>query len=642
MCGITGIVDTRGTRPPDRELLRRMNDSQSHRGPDDFGEHFEPGVALGHRRLSIIDLATGHQPLYNEDQSVVVVFNGEIYNYQELIPELQALGHTFRTRSDTEVIVHGWEAWGANCVQRFRGMFAFVLWDHARETLFLARDRLGVKPLHYALLPNGELVFGSEMKSVLHHPDVPREIDPLAIEEYFALGYVSEPRSIYRAVHKLPAGHTLELRRGRPVPAPHRYWDVRFDHSTSISLADACDELRHRLEESVRLRMISEVPLGAFLSGGVDSSAVVATMARVSASPVNTCSISFSDPAFDESVFAAKVAERYHTVHRVDRVESDDFDLVDELARLYDEPYADSSAIPTYRVCQLARKHVTVALSGDGGDENFGGYRRYRLHLAEERLRRFMPAGVRRPLFGLLAGAYPKADWAPRVFRAKSTFQSLARNTVEAYLHSVSVCRDDMRSRMFSPALRRELGGYRASEVFNHHASNASVDDPLSLIQYLDLKTYLIGDINTKVDRASMAHSLEVREPLMDHPLVEWLATLPQSLKVSGGTGKVLLKKAMEPYLPHDVLYRPKMGFAVPLIRWFRGPLRERIRDVLLGSTLAQTGYFETKALRRILEAHQNGSRDHSSPLWSLLMFEAFLRRHAGETVSSTAAVKFA
>src|SRR6185369_2572668 len=265
----------------------------------------------------------------------------------ELIPELQALGHTFRTRSDTEVIVHGWEAWGANCVQRFRGMFAFALWDRARETLFLARDRLGVKPLHYALLPNGELVFGSEMKSVLHHPGVQREIDPLAIEEYFALGYVSEPRSIYRAVHKLAAGHSLELRRGRPVLAPHRYWDVRFDHSTSISLADACDELRHRLEESVRLRMISEVPLGAFLSGGVDSSAVVATMARVSASPVNTCSISFSDPAFDESVFAAKVAERYHTVHRVDRVESDDFDLVDELARLYDEPYADSSAIPT-------------------------------------------------------------------------------------------------------------------------------------------------------------------------------------------------------------------------------------------------------------------------------------------------------
>ncbi len=260
----------------------------------------------------------------------------------------------------------------------------------------------------------------------------------------------------------------------------------------------------------------------------------------------------------------------------------------------------------------------------------------------EERLRRLMPLSVRRPVFGLLASAYPKADWAPRVFRAKSTFQSLARGTVDAYLHNVSLCRDDMRSRMFSPALRRELGGYRVSEVFNEHASKAAVDDPLALIQYLDLKTYLIGDINTKVDRASMAHSLEVREPLMDHPLVEWLATLPQSLKVSGGQGKVLLKKAMEPYLPHDVLYRPKMGFAVPLLRWFRGPLRERIREAVLGSTLAQTGYFDMKALRQILEANQNGSRDHSSPLWSLLMFEAFLRRHAGETTSSAAAVKFA
>ncbi len=642
MCGITGIIDTRGTREPDRAQLRRMNDSQMHRGPDDAGEHFEPGVALGHRRLSIIDLATGQQPLYNEDKSVVVVFNGEIYNYQELIPELQALGHTFRTRSDTEVIVHGWEAWGAECVQRFRGMFAFVLWDRARETVFLARDRLGVKPLHYALLPDGQLVFGSEMKSLLRHPAVQREIDPLALEEYFALGYISEPRSIYRDVRKLPAGYSLEIRRGRPMAAPHQYWDVRFEPGPSISLNEACEELHRRLEDSVRLRMISEVPLGAFLSGGVDSSAVVATMARISEKPINTCSISFADPAFDESKFAAKVAERYHTVHRADLVESDDFDLVDELAHIYDEPYADSSAIPTYRVCQLARKHVTVALSGDGGDENFGGYRRYTLHLMEERLRRLMPLSVRRPVFGLLASAYPKADWAPRVFRAKSTFQSLARGTVDAYLHNVSLCRDDMRSRMFSPALRRELGGYRVSEVFNEHASKAAVDDPLALIQYLDLKTYLIGDINTKVDRASMAHSLEVREPLMDHPLVEWLATLPQSLKVSGGQGKVLLKKAMEPYLPHDVLYRPKMGFAVPLLRWFRGPLRERIREAVLGSTLAQTGYFDMKALRQILEANQNGSRDHSSPLWSLLMFEAFLRRHAGETTSSAAAVKFA
>jgi len=372
--------------------------------------------------------------------------------------------------------------------------------------------------------------------------------------------------------------------------------------------------------------MISEVPLGAFLSGGVDSSAVVAVMAGLSKTPVNTCSISFVDPAFDESRFAQQVADRYRTRHFVDRVESDDFDLIDTLAAVYDEPYADSSALPTYRVCQLARNHVTVALSGDGGDENFGGYRRYRLHMAEEKLRAGLPLSVRRPVFGLLGRVYPKADWAPRVFRAKSTLQALARNSVEAYFHSMSIVRDDMRQDLFSNALKAELGGYNAAEVFRRHAAKASTDDPLALVQYLDLKTYLVGDINTKVDRASMAHALEVREPLMDHPLVEWLASLPSRLKVRGQEGKWLLKKAMEPHLPHEIMYRPKMGFAVPLARWFRGPLRERVREAVLGGTLAESGYFNDATLRRMLSDHDSGLRDYSHPLWTVLMFEAFLR----------------
>jgi asparagine synthase (glutamine-hydrolysing) len=372
--------------------------------------------------------------------------------------------------------------------------------------------------------------------------------------------------------------------------------------------------------------MISEVPLGAFLSGGVDSSAVVATMARISSDPVNTCSIAFDDPAFDETRFAQLVADRYRTRHFVDRVASDDFDLVDQLAGIYDEPYADSSAIPTYRVCQLARKHVTVALSGDGGDESFAGYRRYRMHLMEERLRSMMPLGVRRPVFGLLGRLYPKADWAPRVFRAKTTFESLARTSVEAYLHSVSIIREPMRSRMFSPTFRRRLDGYRVNEVFTRHATRAGTDDPLALVQYLDLKTYLVGDINTKVDRASMAHSLEVREPLMDHPLVEWLATLPNVLKVQGQEGKFVLKKAMEPHLPHAIMYRPKMGFAVPLARWFRGPLQQHVRDGVVGGTLAETGIFDRKVLQHLVEAHQAGTRDYSAPLWTVLMFESFLR----------------
>ena len=627
MCGITGIFDTRGAREIDRAQLHRMNESQHHRGPDEGGLHLEPGLGLGHRRLSIIDLSTGQQPLFNEDGSVAIVFNGEIYNYRELIPELQALGHTFRTKSDTEVIVHAWEAWGEACVERLRGMFAFGLWDRHRETLFLARDRLAVKPLHYALLDDGMLVFGSELKSLLAHGGMRRDLDPLAVEEYFALGYVAEPRCIFTQAKKLAPGHTLTVRRGQPLAEPREYWDVRFTGNNTISADDACDELRARLTESVRLRLVSEVPLGAFLSGGVDSSAVVATMAGLSAEPVNTCSIAFDDPAFDESAFAQQVADRYRTRHFVDTVKSDDFDLIDTLATLYDEPYADSSAMPTYRVCQLARKHVTVELSGDGGDESFAGYRRYRLHLMEERLRSALPQRVRAPLFGLLGRVYPKADWAPRALRAKTTFEGMARNSVAAYFHSVSILRGPMRAQLFTPAFKRELGGYDAQHVFDRHAARAGTDDPLALIQYLDLKTYLVGDINTKVDRASMVHSLEVREPLMDHELVEWLATLPASLKVRGQEGKYLLKKAMEPSLPNEILYRPKMGFAVPLARWFRGPLKRRVREAVLGPRLAATGWFQRDYLEQLIDTHQSGGRDHSAPLWTLLMFEAFLRK---------------
>ena len=626
MCGITGLFDTRGQRAVSSAVLQRMNDSQRHRGPDEGSLHIEPGLGFGHRRLSIIDIATGQQPLFNEDRSVVIVFNGEIYNYQALIPELQALGHTFRTKSDTEVIVHAWEAWGEDCVQRLRGMFAFTLWDRNRQTLFMARDRLGVKPMFYAVLDDGMLLFGSELKSLLGHAGLRRTLDPLAVEEYFALGYVAEPRTIFRQALKLPPGHTLTVRRGEPVPAPREYWDVRFTGDNGLSLADACAELDERLRESVRLRLISEVPLGAFLSGGVDSSAVVATMAGLSDDPVNTCSIAFDDPQFNEAEFAKTVADRYRTNHFVETVKSDDFDLIDTLAALYDEPYADSSAIPTYRVCQLARKHVTVALSGDGGDESFGGYRRYRMHLMEERMRAALPAAVRRPVFGLLGRLYPKADWAPRVLRAKTTFQGMARTSVEAYFHSMCIFRGEMRERLFSPAMHRELGGYGAQEVFTRHAARAGTDDALSLIQYLDLKTYLVGDINTKVDRASMAHSLEVREPLMDHTLVEWLATLPPSLKIQGREGKYFFKKALEPKLPAEVLYRPKMGFAVPLARWFRGPLKQRVREAVLGERLAGTGWFNRPYLEHLVDGHQSGQWDYSAPLWTLLMFDAFLR----------------
>ncbi|HMM46961.1 MAG TPA: amidotransferase 1, exosortase A system-associated [Thiobacillaceae bacterium] len=630
MCGITGIFDTRETREISRDLLHRMNETQFHRGPDEGGLHLEPGLGLGHRRLSIIDLSTGQQPLFNEDGSVVVVFNGEIYNFQQLVPELEALGHVFRTHSDTEVIVHAWEAWGEACVARFRGMFAFALWDRAQQTLFLARDRFGVKPLYYAFLDSGEFIFGSELKALAAHSALPRDIDPLAVEEYFAYGYVPEPRTIFRRVNKLPPGFTLSLRRGEARALPRQYWDLPFVPVEVGNESDAMNELVERMKESIRLRMIADVPLGAFLSGGVDSSAVVAMMATQSAAPVNTCSIGFDDPAFDEVAYAQKVADRYQTNHHVETVAAGDFSLVGQLARIYDEPYADSSALPTYRVCELARKHVKVALSGDGGDEHFAGYRRYRWFRYEERMRAAMPLALRRPLFGLLGRLYPKADWAPKVLRAKTTFEALARDTVEGYFHGVSLLSDAQRRALFSPSFRRELQGYQAVEVLRRHATVAPTDDPLSLVQYLDVKTYLVGDILTKVDRASMAHALEVREPLLDHELMAWVSGLPPRLKLRGTEGKYLLKRAMEPYLPHDVLYRRKMGFSVPLAAWFRGPLAATIRNVVLGERLASTGLFNQGYLREVVDAHQAGHRDYSVILWTVLMFDAFLGQVLG------------
>jgi asparagine synthase (glutamine-hydrolysing) len=627
MCGIAGILDLEGHRNFDRDMLNRMNEVQAHRGPDESGLHLEPGVGLAHKRLSIIDLSGGQQPLSNEDGSVVVVYNGEIYNFQELTEELLGYGHVFKSRCDTEVIAHGWEQWGEKCVERFRGMFAFGVWDRRKQTLFIARDRLGVKPLYYMVLPDRTVAFASELKGLMAIPGWNRTLDPPAIEEYFAFGYVPEPRTIFKAVRKLEPGHTLTFTRHEPIRPTREYWDIPFSPAATISETDACEELIARIREAVKIRLIAEVPLGAFLSGGVDSSAVVAVMAQLSADPVNTCSIAFSDPQFDESAHASKVARMYRTAHHVDRVDTDDFGLVPELAGIYDEPFADSSAIPTYRVCQLARKHVTVALSGDGGDENLAGYRRYRLFMGEERLRAIVPLGLRRPLFGFLGDIYPKADWAPRVIRAKTTFQALARDSVAGYFDSVSLIREDQRQQLFSAHFRSNLQGYNAVEVLRRHASRAPAKDPLSLVQYLDLKTYLVGDILTKVDRASMAHSLEVRVPLLDHKLVEWISGLPPGWKLNSGQGKYIFKKAMGRLLPDEILHRTKMGFAVPLAAWFRGPLRQTIRDAVLGERLLDSGMFNASVLKQLVEQHQSGSRDHSAALWSILMFETFQQR---------------
>jgi asparagine synthase (glutamine-hydrolysing) len=629
MCGIVGVFDTHGNRDIERAALVRMNESQHHRGPDEGEVYLEKGLGMGHRRLSVIDLASGQQPFLEPARGLALVFNGEIYNYRALRDELIALGHVFRTKSDTEVVLQSWLAWGPDCVKHLRGMFAFGIWDRNNQTMFLARDHVGVKPMFYSLLPSGLFVFGSELKSIMTFPELSRKLNPRAVEDYFAYGYVPEPSTIFHNAYKLAPGHSILLKVGDREVRPQRWWDLTFKVAAPRPEADVEAELIERLREAVGSQMEAEVPLGAFLSGGVDSSAVVAMMAQ-QREEVTTCSIGFDDPEFDETQFALQVANRYRTHHHAQIVDKDDYGLIDTLAGLYDEPFADSSSIPTYRVCQLARRHVTVALSGDGGDENFGGYRRYRFAMAEHSVRSKVPEAIRKPLFGALGSIYPKADWAPRMFRAKTTFEAIARDLVEGYFHGVSRQTDRQRQQLFSDTFRTELQGYHAIDVMRGHAAQAPTDDPLSLIQYLDFKTWLPGDILTKVDRASMAHSLEVRVPLLDHEFCEYAATLPPSLKLKGGEGKYVLKKALEPHLPHDIMYRAKKGFSIPLAAWLRGPLRQDVRNAVLGPRLLDTGIFNRRYLEQLVSEHESGSGDHSVALWSLMMFEAFLRVSAG------------
>jgi asparagine synthase (glutamine-hydrolysing) len=627
MCGITGIVTSRQGDRANENILVAMRDALRHRGPDEAGLYRGEGIGLGHRRLSILDLGHGQQPMVDEAAGLALVYNGELYNFMLLKAELEAAGLAFASNSDTEVLLRAWQYWGEACLVRLRGMFAFAIWDVRARRIFLARDHLGIKPLYYGFTSRGDLVFASELKGLLVHPDVARVIDPQALEDYMALGYVPDPKCIYRGIFKLSPGHWLSWCAGESAPTAKRYWDVPFAVDNGIRLDGAIARVRSLLDESVSSQMVSDVPLGAFLSGGVDSSAVVASMCRVARGPVSTCAIGFDHATFDETAYARQVAGHLGTMHFEERVESDDHDLLDTVAGIYDEPFADSSALPTYRVCELARRHVTVALSGDGGDENFAGYRRYRLHAFEGGVRACLPSALRKPVFGLLGGLYPKADWAPRPLRAKTTFQALARDDVEAYFHSVSTTPAALRAELYSPALKRELQGYTTLSVFRAHAAAAPTEHPLLLAQYLDFKTWLPGDILTKVDRASMAHSLEVRVPVLDHKLVEWASSLPPRLKLNHGEGKYVFKKALEPDLPHDVLYRTKMGFSVPLAAWFRGPLREPLQATLHKGALVDSGWFDRVALDHLVTRHLSGRSDHSATLWKLLMLEAFLRR---------------
>lgn len=628
MCGIAGIINFSGHLPA-ASLLTQMTDVIEHRGPDGSGAYISDGIAFGHRRLSIIDLAGGHQPMTTADDRVTITYNGEIYNFPELREELKALGYHFNTSSDTEVILQAYHAWGPKSVERIRGMFAYAIHDKAKNEVFIARDRLGIKPLFYAQLSGDNFVFGSELKCLKLHPNFNSSLRTQSTEDYFALGYIPEPHTIYKNVMKLEPGHTLLINTNSGKIENTQYWNIEFNADYAGSISDAAHELDNRVEEAVRIRMRADVPLGAFLSGGVDSSAVVANMAKNSADPVNTCSIGFKHADFDESDYADRIAEQYKTSHKSKFVDPNDFSLVDQLMDYYDEPYADSSALPTFRVCELARQNVTVALSGDGGDEHLAGYRRYKLQMFEENLRSKIPSVIRKPFFGSLGAIYPKADWAPRMFRAKTTFQGIARSHIESYFHGVSILKPEMRNLLFSAKTKSDLQDYTALEVFKKHASETDTDDPLSMIQYLDIKTYLPGDILTKVDRASMAHSLEVRVPLLDHELVGWIATLPSSYKLHNGEGKYVFKKSLEKDLPHDILYRPKMGFRVPLQSWFRNELKEKIKSSVLSERMLDSGSFEQGYLMTLINEHQSGLRDHSAPLWTLMMYDQFLARHA-------------
>jgi len=608
--------------PVEERIIRAMSDVQRHRGPDESGVYLGNGVALGHRRLSIIDLSSGQQPLSNEDGSVWISFNGEIYNYMDLRQSLQSRHH-FVTRSDTETIVHLYESYPTTFVSQLRGMFAFALWDENNQTMILARDRVGKKPLYY-YLDHEKLIFGSEIKAILEHPALKLDIDEYAVSDYLSLGYVPSPKSIYRSIHKVRPGHYLRIESRRVQEV--QYWDLSFKDTQMRSEAEWSELLLEEMQTAVQIRLMSEVPLGGFLSGGIDSSGVVATMSSLLAQPVKTATIGFEEKVFDESRFARTVSEHLGTEHHERVVTPEKIEAIEKLSWHYDEPFADSSALPTYFVSQVAREKVTVALSGDGGDENFAGYSRYFMDMQENRMRRFLPGPVRKAIFGPLGTIYPKMDWAPRFVRAKTTFQSLAFDPIEGYFETMSTFRSYEKPSILSTDLKHQLGGYDSADVFREYYDNADTSDPLSRIQYVDVKTYLTDDILTKVDRASMANSLEVRCPLLDHKLMELAASMPSTLKLKGSVGKYIFKKVMEKHLPSEIIYRNKMGFAIPLARWFRNGIRDFAYEHIMER---QDPYLSASFVKKIWNQHQSGYRDRSTQLWNILMFRLWQAKYS-------------
>ncbi len=623
MCGICGIVNVNGLPPEATRLLPGMVGTLRHRGPDQDGLWNDSHAAFGHARLSIIDLSDGRQPMSNEDGTVWIAFNGEIYNYRELRQDLEARGHRFRTHSDTEVLVHLYEERGIEGVSALRGMFAYAIWDAPRCSLFLVRDQIGIKPLYYCR-QNEELIFGSEIKAILARGGINRRVRADALSDYLTFLYVPSPKTMFEGIYKLPAGHWLQLdSNGLKL---QQYWDLPPVQSDEGSDAELEEELIARLRASVGSQLVSDVPLGAFLSGGVDSSAVVAMMALAGQEPLITTSVGFDEQQYNELPYARQVADRYCTQHFEEMVQPDSARVVETLSWHYDEPFADYSAIPTYYVSLATRRHVTVALSGDGGDENFAGYRRYRFDLAERAVRRWTPAVLRKGLLGPMGWLYPKADWLPRPLRAKATLENLACDAPEAYCRSVGFLNDQTKQPLLSGDIQAQLGSYRSADIIRQYMAKGGSDD-LGQLMYVDFKTYLVDDILTKVDRASMAVSLEVRPPMLDVGFVEFARRIPARLKIRGGQGKVILKSALRPYVDDRILYRPKKGFTPPLTEWIRRPLRQMMGDLILSPSACYRDYLSQDAVQRAWKAHQSRLSDFTPLLWAVLMFELWARR---------------
>jgi len=620
MCGIAGIVGTETGEVVGAATIHQMCQTIVHRGPDDEGIYTKDSVGLGMRRLSIIDLAGGHQPIHNEDKTVWIVFNGEIYNFPTLRPELESRGHRFYTNTDTEAIVHLYEDLGSDCVQKLRGMFAFAIYDERKRHLLLARDRLGKKPLYYAHTPN-RLFFGSEIKAILAVAPELKETSAEGILDFFTFDYIPDPHTAFERIRKLPPGHLLEFSHGDIKI--QQYWDLPAYGTHEPVSEEAClEEMESRLAEAVRIRLISDVPLGALLSGGTDSSTVVALMARASSKPVKTFSIGFRNDDFNEAKYARIVAERFGTDHHELILDPNIGETLDALTRSLEEPFGDSSMLPTFYVSRMARQHVTVALSGDAGDELFAGYDRYRINL-RRRAFDFIPGWAGRWYRHFL---YPRL---PHSLRGRKFAYNVSLPWRERYLDGLSFlpARDRERS-LFSSDFLASIKDIREPlDLFRSHFDRAPARDPLSQMMYLDTKTYLTADILTKVDRMSMATSLEVRVPILDHIFLEWVTGLPPHWKLRRGKQKYILRKLAERVgVPREVLYRKKQGFALPLVHWMRREFRDELPRLLLEPRALQRGYFNPQGIRNLLSEHLSGQRDHSDKIWQLLIFELWHR----------------